>query len=413
MKQVVKGSFSSPAADSRGNALYAAGRFKDAADYYLGEVEKKKKADKQPRVSDLIGLAKSYYALQDYRTSIGFVQQAIAIKSDNRALKRYLAVCHSLAGGYAEAVDIYEQLLDDGEDDWVVLDGLAHCYHNLKQKDKSIFYGRKSLEAKDALVFSKRNPAFDVVSKKSYNPSKEPVLSFQTQNPERNVISYSLWGSRKFYLEGAVENARLARVIYPDWKCRFYCDSSVPEAVIGELKRYGAKVVMMPPFSRAYEGLFWRFQVVNDPSVDRYLIRDADSPLTCQERVAVDEWIASGKRFHVIRDWYTHSELILAGLFGGVKGALPDLKPLIDSFYEKVEIERTIDQRFLRWYVWPVAREDHLAHDEYFSFGNATGFPAIGKNGPGIHIGANWNVFAGKQGQKVSAGSPGKKIKKR
>ncbi len=402
MAKTVKGTFNSPAVNERGTVLYAAGSFKEAAEYFLDTINRKKRSGEQPSVSDLVGLAKSSFALQDFETSIGAVQEAISLEPDKRALKRFLGVCYSLSGKYKSAVGVYEQLLQQKEDDWVVLDGLAHCYHNLKQKDTSLLYGRKSLEAKDAAVFSERNPAYAFAGRLDSKHTKEPVPGFQTRNPERNVISYSLWGRKTFYLDGAVENARLARVIYPGWVCRFYCDDSVPEQVLGELRRYGAKVLIMPRVSRAYEGLFWRFQVANDPAVERYLIRDADSPLTCQERLAVDEWVESGKRFHIIRDWFTHSELILAGLFGGVRGALPDLKPLIDSFYTKAEIERTIDQRFLRWYVWPLVKDDHLAHDEYFGFGNSARFPAYGRNGSGMHVGSNWHVFDRKPRQRVS-----------
>jgi len=406
MAKVYKGSIVSlETENNRGRFLYAAGRFKEAAEFFQNETERQKQDGNQPRVSDFTGLAKSFFALQDFDAAIDAIKQALSVQPDQRVLKRFLGVCYSLSCNYAEAVEVYEGLLQGKEDDWVVLDGLAHCYHNLKQEDRSIVCGRKSLEAKDAAVFSKRNPAHAFISSHDFQREKETAPSFQTRIPERNVISYSLWGRKTFYLDGAVENARLARVIYPGWVCRFYCDDSVPEKVIGELRRYGAKVVMMPLASKAYEGLFWRFQVANDPTVERYLVRDADSPLTCQERLAVDEWIASGKRFHIIRDWFTHSELILAGLCGGVRGALPDLKPLIDSFYGVAEVERTIDQRFLRWYVWPLIKDDHLAHDEYFLFGKATRFPAHGRNGTRMHVGANWHVFDGKKRQRVFVSS--------
>ena len=42
--------------------------------------------------------------------------------------------------------------------------------------------------------------------------------------------------------------------------------------------------------------------------------------------MAVDEWLTSGRYFHVMRDWFIHTDLIIAGMWGGVGGALPSLE---------------------------------------------------------------------------------------
>ena len=35
-------------------------------------------------------------------------------------------------------------------------------------------------------------------------------------------------------------------------------------------------------------GMFWRFLVADDPTVDRFIIRDSDSRLNARERFAVE-----------------------------------------------------------------------------------------------------------------------------
>jgi hypothetical protein len=52
-------------------------------------------------------------------------------------------------------------------------------------------------------------------------------------------------------------------------------------------------------------------------------VRDADSVLNLRERLAVDDWLASGRWFHIMRDWWSHTDLVLAGMWGGVAGVLP------------------------------------------------------------------------------------------
>jgi hypothetical protein len=72
--------------------------------------------------------------------------------------------------------------------------------------------------------------------------------------------------------------------------------------------------------------------VAGDPEVDRYIIRDCDSRLNPRERLAVEEWIGSGKRIHSIRDHPNHDRPLNGGLWGGVKGAVPDMEQLVKGF---------------------------------------------------------------------------------
>ena len=58
-----------------------------------------------------------------------------------------------------------------------------------------------------------------------------------------NLITFSLFGDNPLYCVGAVENARLAKEIYPDWTARFYVAQDVPENYIEEIESHGAEVV--------------------------------------------------------------------------------------------------------------------------------------------------------------------------
>ena len=64
-------------------------------------------------------------------------------------------------------------------------------------------------------------------------------------------------------------------------------------------------------------GMFWRFLVMGDPTVNHFLVRDTDSLILPREVDAVQEWIQSPMQFHVMRDSPTHNTAIVAGLFGG------------------------------------------------------------------------------------------------
>ena len=55
--------------------------------------------------------------------------------------------------------------------------------------------------------------------------------------------------------------------------------------MVARLKDLGAEIINVTEKS-----MFSRFLVLNDSSVDRFIIRDADSRLNSRDRFAVQEW---------------------------------------------------------------------------------------------------------------------------
>jgi hypothetical protein len=101
----------------------------------------------------------------------------------------------------------------------------------------------------------------------------------------------------------------------------------------------------------------------------------------------VRDWIASGRAFHAMRDGGTHTELLLAGLWGVVKGALPPMTQMIEAYLATpVQNAHFADQFFLRHHVWPFARQDILQHDSIFGFMDGVAFPE-GPHRDDFHVG--------------------------
>lgn len=88
--------------------------------------------------------------------------------------------------------------------------------------------------------------------------------------------------------------------------------------------------------------------MAEDPTVGRFLARDCDSVVNARERAAVDERLRSPAWFHAMRDFPSHTDLLLAGMWGGVAGVLPPLARLLEGFtFDPLTQSRTADQRFL------------------------------------------------------------------
>jgi hypothetical protein len=129
------------------------------------------------------------------------------------------------------------------------------------------------------------------------------------------------------------------------------------------LKKKGAELEYPDPnmFSGAIRGMFWRFFVSADPTVDRFLVRDADSRLSLREKFAVDEWIASGKGVHTMRDHQNHNYPFNGGMWGAVKGAVPNLIELSKRW----DRNNYIADMNLLASIYPQVQHNLMSHDSY------------------------------------------------
>jgi hypothetical protein len=186
-------------------------------------------------------------------------------------------------------------------------------------------------------------------------------------DPKR-IVSYSLFGTGEDYRRGALDNAALVRAIFPGWTCRIHVSDLVSPDVADALRAQGAEVVVMPQRA-AYDGLFWRFLPADEPDLDAMIVRDADARLSQREKAAVDEWLASGKALHIIRDHPNHRRLIPAGLWGCRGGAIPDMPALVEQFGRTHGFDSRLgDADFLERFVYLRFRGNTFLHSEFVHY---------------------------------------------
>jgi hypothetical protein len=288
-----------------------------------------------------------------------------------------LASCCAKLSDYGAALAAGQELLELGRRDDSLYSIMACASAGVGDFEGAQRYGELSLTLKDA--DTPAVPLREFPQRKIFDPGKKT----------RNIISFSLFGQTGRYLRGAVRNALLAHDLYPSWTCRFYLDESVPKDVTELLRELRAQIVVMPRPGSPFEGLAWRFQVWDDQDVDFCMIRDCDSVLSVFEAAAVNEWLRSERWFHVMRAWYTHTDLILAGLWGGATGMLNNLHA---GYVQSLTCYETkvADQEYLRKHAWPVVKHHVLTHDRFFRLPGAEPFPdAEFWPGDGWHIGMN------------------------
>lgn len=208
------------------------------------------------------------------------------------------------------------------------------------------------------------------------NAAPEPPAAI---DGERRYISFSLFGTAARYWIGARRNIELAEQIYPGWRVRLYVGEEVSLALLAVLLHEAPQHVdvlvvhshspLCPPPT------FWRFVYINDdPAVERYIVRDIDSRLSHRERHAVDEWIASGRPFHVMRDTSIgHDFAVVASAFGAshsgvlamVDSAVGFVKSLAQLHNDSALFRSYLDQWYLSEAIFEQIDDVVMAHDSY------------------------------------------------
>lgn len=194
------------------------------------------------------------------------------------------------------------------------------------------------------------------------------------------VISFSLYGDSPKYIVGMAKNILLAHEHYPGWQCRVYCTGQAFDLLREQrdklrLPLYKEVVLDETCFDGCHP-MLWRFMVADDPAVERFIVRDADSRIDAREAAAVREWEQSGLLFLSLRDHWAHSRGLNGGLWGGMfRNHNWEAPKMINLWNEWVTSGRyqdylnsgshDPDQGFLNQMVWPWAKNSCLQFDSH------------------------------------------------
>jgi hypothetical protein len=139
------------------------------------------------------------------------------------------------------------------------------------------------------------------------------------------VLSYSLFGDPSsfefgFYLRGIYFNARMNRILYPDWTTTVMISEGIAAKYHDMFVHLGA--ICLPKFSfgifhndQRCKSMLERMRPLFSEKTTHVLCRDTDSVPTYREASCVYEWLQSGLPYHAINDNDAH-----AGLMGGLVG---------------------------------------------------------------------------------------------
>lgn len=186
---------------------------------------------------------------------------------------------------------------------------------------------------------------------------------------KNKLISFALFGPDPKYRTGMLANVRAAAEFYPGWKLIVYCDRLNHEALAQEALGPDVECILQKDESVGVEGMSWRFLAVLREDAEVVLFRDSDSIFTTRETTAVNEWLASSRDTHIIRDHPYHKSPVMGGLLGVRGKALRLLASLVQQRMLSHRLtEYGDDQVFLTKDLYPRVRRTALVHTNCVRF---------------------------------------------
>lgn len=192
------------------------------------------------------------------------------------------------------------------------------------------------------------------------------------------VISYSLFGDInsfefKFYARGLYFNARMNKLIYPEWMTVVHVSESVSdkhEKFLDELEsQFNLRIFLRSKDTPLCEAMLWRMQPIWYEGTTHVLCRDADAITTYKEAQAVQEWVDSGLGFHSITDNQSHTLPMMGGLIGVKVDHFKQTFPEYNTFEKLVAnfdlSKHGSDQDLLMKRIYPKAKDNLMGH--YFA----------------------------------------------
>ncbi|XP_042875613.1 uncharacterized protein LOC122255530 [Penaeus japonicus] len=220
----------------------------------------------------------------------------------------------------------------------------------------------------------------------------------------QQVVALSLYGNKAAYWLGMDTLLTQVRQHYPGWKVRLYTDARWRKSVLCPLLRdhahfYVCDVENLPPplgNVSAVHPMLWRALPLGDLQVAAMIVRDTDSPISSREAAAVEQWLASNKTFHIMRDHPAHDTPILGGMWGARWDNLPapraadELARVRDKMLKQGlgKSRHGVDQEILTATLWPVAQGRMIGHDSYLCKKYAYSAPWPTQRQDGFFVGA-------------------------
>lgn len=129
------------------------------------------------------------------------------------------------------------------------------------------------------------------------------------------VISFCIYGDKKKYRKGLLENIEIINKELPDFHIHIAAGNDIEEEYINLLKSYNNVIVISQNFT-GHMMMIYRILYFDRNEVDVLFSRDSDSRIDERDIWCMNEFIKSDSLIHIIRDHPEHTMHIMGGMCG-------------------------------------------------------------------------------------------------
>jgi len=180
------------------------------------------------------------------------------------------------------------------------------------------------------------------------------------------VISFCIYGSSDKYCRGLKENLDIIKRDLPDYYALIYVGNDVSGSWLKIYEGYSfVKLVFTKRIG--HDNMINRFFAIDETLVDIAFVRDADSRIHKRDIWCIRDFEKSSPDFifTTTRDHSQHRALVMGGLWGIKKGALPYNMSLYYNAYNNGNLQINQvqhDQQFLARVIFPLVRNRTIVY---------------------------------------------------
>lgn len=251
----------------------------------------------------------------------------------------------------------------------------VHCLRpmdeHLKQLENIIEYVNHGSDGKKYFAHLQKKPvkaainSLKLLKQNHFDKDLYAIAGRKNVNgPAGNIIAFSLFGNDPLYTANIEKVIKSYHEILPGWKCRVYVAKDVNSKYVDLLTGNGCEVIIMENIGVDARYTTWRFLAIEE-GAEAVIIRDLDSLPTPREKIMIEQWLASDKDFHIIRDHIRHNALVMAGMWGIKKN---DISIKKETQKHLLTNNYGVDQVFLQMMIYPRFKNSVMVHDRFPRF---------------------------------------------
>jgi hypothetical protein len=168
-----------------------------------------------------------------------------------------------------------------------------------------------------------------------------------------------------------IRNAEQLAVRFPQARVHIYIAPDVPDTIRTTLAAMPNVNIYPVDQKSGSAGMFDRFMAIDEPDCSVMFVRDADSRVHERDAACIEDFLASDKTLHIIRDHKYHWQPIMGGMWGIRKsGMTATMKEMLLSW--TITDAYCNDQHFLQYNVYPLYKSNAIIHDRLATFKDET-----------------------------------------